>query len=62
MTSDCCGWGGGIYGYFKPNATVINYATAWASSKVFVRSAEWDKMLVVKPVCPDPIWLYGPGL
>src|SRR6476469_3321950 len=26
MTSDCCGWGGGIYGYFKPNATVINYA------------------------------------
>jgi len=49
MTSDCCGWGQGIYGYFKPNTTVINYAMAWTSTKVFLRSAELDKMLVVKP-------------
>jgi lysophospholipase L1-like esterase len=49
MTSDCCGWGGGIYDYFKPNVTVINYAQAWVSTKVFLRSAEMDKMLVIKP-------------
>jgi lysophospholipase L1-like esterase len=49
MTSDCCGWGQAIYGYFKPNATVINYALPWTSTKVFLRSAELDKMLVVKP-------------
>jgi len=49
MTSDCCGWGQGIYDYFKPNATVINYAMSWTSTKVFLRSAELDKMLVVKP-------------
>lgn len=49
MTSDCCGWGGGMYRYFKPNATVINYAQAWTSSKVFLHSAELDKMLLVKP-------------
>src|SRR5690349_9357747 len=29
MVSDCCGWGRGIYGYFNPNATVINYAQPW---------------------------------
>ncbi len=49
MASDCCGWGGGIYGYFKPNVTVINYAMAWTSTKVFLRSAEWDKMRLIKP-------------
>ena len=49
MTSDCCGWGQGISDYFKPNATVINYAMSWTSTKVFLRSAELDKMLVVKP-------------
>jgi lysophospholipase L1-like esterase len=49
MTSDCCGWGGGIYRYFKPNVTVVNYAMAWTSTKVFLRSAEWDKMLLVQP-------------
>jgi lysophospholipase L1-like esterase len=49
MTADCCGWGAGIYGYFKPNATVVNYATAWASTKVFLKSAEMDKMLLIKP-------------
>jgi lysophospholipase L1-like esterase len=49
MTSDCCGWGGGMYGYFKPEATVINYAMAWTSTRVFLSSAEKDKMLLLKP-------------
>ena len=49
MASDCCGWGGGIYGYFKPNATVINYGIAWTSTKVFLQSEEVDKMLLIKP-------------
>jgi lysophospholipase L1-like esterase len=49
MASDCCGWGGGIYGYFKPNATVINYAMPWTSTRIFLQSAEFDKMLLVKP-------------
>src|SRR5882672_9734733 len=44
MSADCCGWGGGIYGYFKPNATVVNYSQPWTSSKVFLQSAEMDKM------------------
>ncbi len=49
MTADCCGWGRGIYGYFKPNATVINYAQPWTSTKVFLQSAELDKMLLITP-------------
>ena len=49
MASDCCGWGGGIYGYFKPNATVINYGIAWTSTKVFLQSEEAEKMLLIKP-------------
>ena len=49
MTSDCCGWGGGMTNYFKPNATIINYAQAGVSSRSFLRSAELDKMLIVKP-------------
>jgi lysophospholipase L1-like esterase len=49
MASDCCGWGGGIYGYFKPNATVVNYAMAWASTKIFLQSAEMEQMLLLKP-------------
>lgn len=49
MTSDCCGWGQGIYGYFKPEATVVNYAQAWISTKVFLTSAEMDKMLLIEP-------------
>ena len=49
MTADCCGWGRGIYGYFKPNATVINYAAPWTSTKVFLQSAELNKMLLIKP-------------
>jgi lysophospholipase L1-like esterase len=49
MASDCCGWGGGIYGYFKPEATVVNYAMAWAGTRVFLQSAELEKMLLIKP-------------
>ena len=49
MASDCCGWGGGIYGYFKPNATVVNYGIAWTSTKVFLQSEEAEKMLLIKP-------------
>lgn len=49
MASDCCGWGGGVYGYFKPEATVVNYAMPWVSTKVFLQSAEWDKMLLIQP-------------
>jgi lysophospholipase L1-like esterase len=49
MTQDGSGWGSGTYGYFKPNATVANYATAWASTKVFLESAELEKMLLIKP-------------
>ena len=46
MAADCCGWGQGIYGYFKPNATVVNYAMPWTSTKVFLQSAEMEKMLL----------------
>lgn len=49
MSSDCCGWGGGMYGYFKPNATVVNYAVPWTSTEVFLQSAEYEKMLLIKP-------------
>jgi len=49
MAADCCGWGRGIYGYFNANATVVNYATPWTSTKVFLQSAEWEKMLLIKP-------------
>jgi lysophospholipase L1-like esterase len=49
MVSDCCGWGAGMYGYFKPNATVVNYGMPWDSTKIFLQSAEWEKMLLVKP-------------
>jgi lysophospholipase L1-like esterase len=49
LTQDGSGWGGGIYGYFKPNATVINYGMANTSTKIFLRSAEKENMLLVKP-------------
>jgi hypothetical protein len=49
MSSDCCGWGSGFGRYFKPNATFVNYSQAWMSSSVFLQSAEFDKMLKVKP-------------
>jgi lysophospholipase L1-like esterase len=49
MTADGSGWGSGMYGYFKPNATVINYAMGGSGTKMFLQSAEWDKMLLVQP-------------
>ena len=49
MTADCCGWGQGMYGYFKPNALVLNYAMPSSSTKTFLQSAEWDQMQLVKP-------------
>ena len=49
MSADCCGWGGGLYSYFKPNATIVNYSQPWTSTKVFLHSAELDKMLLIKP-------------
>jgi lysophospholipase L1-like esterase len=47
--SDCCGWGQGIYRYFKPNVQVVNYGMPWTSTKAFLASAERDNLLVVKP-------------
>jgi lysophospholipase L1-like esterase len=49
LTADNSGWGWGIYGYFKSNATVVNYASPWTSTKSFLQSAEWDQMLLVQP-------------
>ncbi|HUS33741.1 MAG TPA: GDSL-type esterase/lipase family protein [Verrucomicrobiae bacterium] len=49
LSSDCCGWGGGIHSYFKPAATVVNYALPWTSTKVFLQSAEYDKLTLIKP-------------
>jgi lysophospholipase L1-like esterase len=49
MVADCCGWGQGIYQYFNANALPLNYAQAWTSSKVFLQSAEYEKMLLIKP-------------
>lgn len=49
MASDCCGWGRGIYGYFKQNVTVINYAIPNTSTKTFLQSAEKENMLLIKP-------------
>jgi lysophospholipase L1-like esterase len=49
MASDCCGWGQGMYGFFKENATVVNYAQPWEGTRVFIGSAEWDKMMLIKP-------------
>lgn len=43
------GWGQGIYGFFKPNARVLNLAYPCYSTWVFLTSAEKDKMLLVKP-------------
>lgn len=49
MALDCHGWGAGIYGYFKPNATVISYAMPWTSTRVFLESAEYENMLTIEP-------------
>jgi pectinesterase len=48
--SDDIGWGGGMYGYLKPNATVVNYSQPADSTKVFLdQSDELAKMLLVQP-------------
>jgi len=48
--SDDAGWGGGMYGYFKPNATVVNYSQPADSTKEFLQqSDELAKMLLVQP-------------
>jgi lysophospholipase L1-like esterase len=49
LANECCGWGPGFIAYFKPNATVINYAIGGYSSKVFLQSAEENNMLLIKP-------------
>jgi lysophospholipase L1-like esterase len=49
MVSDCCGWGQGMYGFFNDKALVLNYSQPWTSTKVFLQSAEYDKMMLVKP-------------
>jgi lysophospholipase L1-like esterase len=43
------GWGSGIYGYFKPNARVVNLAMPGYSSKLFLASAEKTTMMTIKP-------------
>jgi lysophospholipase L1-like esterase len=49
MVADCCGWGSRLEFFLKPNALLLNYAQAWTSTKVFLQSPEYDKMLLVKP-------------
>jgi lysophospholipase L1-like esterase len=49
MVSDCCGWGQGMPRFFKQSAQIINYSQPWTSTKAFLQSAEYDKMLLVKP-------------
>lgn len=49
MGSDCCGWGQGMYGYFKSEATFINYAIPNYSTRFFLQSAEKENMLLIKP-------------
>lgn len=43
------GWGEGIHGYFKPEATVLNFASACLSTKNFLGSDARARMLAVKP-------------
>jgi lysophospholipase L1-like esterase len=49
MASECCGWGGGIPTYFKPEATILQYAQPWTSTERFLQSSEYQMMLLVKP-------------
>lgn len=43
------GWGQGIYGYFTPDAQVVNLAYPCYSSGVILGAAEKWKMLAIKP-------------
>lgn len=47
--TDEVGWGQGLYGFFKPNVRVVNYAERGQSTKLFLSSDAKAKMLVVKP-------------
>ena len=51
LSTDCCGWGGGIYGYFKTNVNVrvINNAVLGDGTKRFLNSDRRDDMLSIKP-------------
>lgn len=49
LVAECCGWGGGLPTYFKPNAAVINYSQPSMSTKYFLKSAEWDRLRLLKP-------------
>ncbi|MHC1764986.1 MAG: GDSL-type esterase/lipase family protein [Verrucomicrobiia bacterium] len=44
-----CGWGQGLYVYFKPNARVINLAYPGVSTKTFLYSDQKASMLAIKP-------------
>jgi hypothetical protein len=65
MASECCGWGQGMPAFFKANTTIINYALAWQSSRVFLNAPYYTNMKLIKPdyvlinfaymeVTPDP--------
>ena len=44
-----CGWGQGIYGYFKPSVRVVNLAWLGLSTKWFLGSEQYTKMLTIRP-------------
>lgn len=44
-----CGWGQGLYVYFKANAQVINLAYPGVSTKTFLYSDQKASMLAIKP-------------
>lgn len=46
---DCCGWGRGIYDYFKSTARVVNLAMPRYSAKRFLREIEYTTMLTIRP-------------
>jgi lysophospholipase L1-like esterase len=49
LSGDCCGWGRGIPVFLKTNVTWVNEAMPLYSTKIFLRSAEWDNMLLIQP-------------
>jgi lysophospholipase L1-like esterase len=49
MASECCGWGRSVPLFLKENVTWVNYAIPNYSTKIFLQSAEWDNMRLIKP-------------
>jgi lysophospholipase L1-like esterase len=49
LAADCCGWGQGLNGFFKPNAGIINYAESWNCTRIFLASPQFEQMRLVKP-------------